>query len=115
VEEPGNRAFGQVPARVWVNVQLLVNAPGVHHRGRSAWVTSSSTSAGAVIRAGAPALASLSLKFCIRGGQRLMTLAAAVYWPEVWVAGWAGLPHQRARDSRICGVLAVVAAAAQAI
>jgi hypothetical protein len=63
----------------------------------------------------APALARLSLKFCIRGGQRLMTFAAAVYWPEVWVAGWAGLPHQRARDSRICGVLAVVAAAAQAM
>jgi hypothetical protein len=48
-------------------------------------------------------------------GRQLMTFAAAVHRPAVWAAGWAGLPHQCARQARICAAVAVLAAAAQAM
>ncbi len=96
----------------WSN--RIIDESRCHMRDRHAFDTSNRDVNYVTLRL-VPVLARLSQKFCVRGGQRLMTFAAGVYWSAVWAAGWVGLPHQRARQLRICGAVAASPAAAQAM
>src|SRR5258708_17823639 len=96
----------------WSN--RIIDESRCHMRDRHAFDTSNRDVNYVTLRL-VPVLARLSQKFCVRGGQRLMTFAAGVFLSAVWAAGGAGLSHQRARQLRVCGGGAVVAAGGPAV
>src|SRR5258708_36608230 len=92
----------------WSN--RIIDESRCHMRDRHAFDTSNRDVNYVTLRL-VPVLARLSQKFCVRGGQRLMTFAAGGYWLAGSAAGGGRLAPPRPRRLPRCGAVAPAAPA----
>src|SRR5258708_29928468 len=92
----------------WSN--RIIDESRCHMRDRHAFDTSNRDVNYVTLRL-VPVLARLSQKFCVRGGQRLMTFAAGGFWFAVSAAGRGGPPPPPPPPPPVFRAVALVAPA----